>query len=485
MLDAPEELRARAANLHLAAEKLERSGEGHARRAAAAVDRAGGTTGYMQAPDYERYFRDARQAAREFDTALSLREAQRRALSDAKVLADRDRTYRPDGEHSYFRDTAIAVVPDHPEGEEARERLRRYRHELDWAVRDRTAEGEHLRAVLRDACRTADPDQHRRAFEQRTGVTSALASAGAFAAPYYLVSMWAPFLERKPFARECSREPLPPWGMTVSLPAFTGDAAASLQAEGTAIPETDPSSSTSGALGAGPTAQVSTVAGVVTVSQQLLDRSSDSQPSGSRFDTYVYRQLSLDCDRQLDLLALNSALAGAGQVTYTDTAFTLAGSGGTGHFVAALSAAKNVIEGTPGAYLEPSHIFMVPQRWELIAGWADSQGRPIILPAAADSDDDGSKPGAHYGDSTMTWGGLRVIVDPYIPTPATGADQVLVCDTREVIVFTGPRLAQCFVEPGAAALTVTLRTYQYAACLVRYPTAVQSISGTGMTAVTL
>jgi len=480
------EIRTAEANaMYNAAAKLHMSGVGHSNRAYALLEAAGGAEAYLPNEQYRSFVRDASMAAQELTAAQQLFAAEREARAHARVTRDNERVYKPDGAHSYFRDLCVSAVPDHPRAEEARERLAQHRREIEIEIADRTPEGRHMLAVVREMTRQPDADAHRRAFEARSGVTSALSSVGAFTTPFFMVSAWAPFLERKPFARECSQCSLPEYGMSVSLPAFVTDAAASLQTEGTQISETDPTSSTSGALGAGPTASVQTIAGTLTVSQQLLDRSGDSMPSGARFDAYIYRQLSLDCDRQLDMLALSAALAGAGQVAYSDTSFTLASAGGTGHFTAALSQAKANIEGTPGAYLEPSHIFMVPQRWEMIAGWADSQGRPIILPAAADSDDGGGKPGRHYGDTTMTWGGLRVTIDPNIPVPATGSDQVIVADAAEIIVFAGPRMAQAFVEPGAPTLDVTLRLYGYAACLVRYASAVQTISGSGMTPVTL
>ncbi len=43
---------------------------------------------------------------------------------------------------------------------------------------------------------------------------------------------------------------------------------------------------------------------------------------------------------------------------------------------------------------------------------------------------------------------------------------------------------EVFPEPGASLLNVTLSVYGYVGCIVRYASAVQAISGTGMVAPT-
>jgi hypothetical protein len=128
--------------------------------------------------------------------------------------------------------------------------------------------------------------------------------------------------------------------------------------------------------------------------------------------------------------------------------------------------------------LEPTAVFFTLPRWEYIAGWADGQGRPVLLPCAIGAGDQRS-----YGDTGQERSGLHVYTDPNILSlGTTSTDQALVADPTEVYVWRSPQpIIEIIPQYGAANREPLIRAYGYAGCIVRYPLAVQTIAGTSMT----
>jgi len=162
-------------------------------------------------------------------------------------------------------------------------------------------------------------------------------------------------------------------------------------------------------------------------------------------------------------------------IVYNGT-FAVGSASTTGGFAGKLAGAKNAVRGTAGAYLEPAAVFFTPSRWEYIAGWADGQGRPILLPAAGEDNP------RQYGDTGIEWGGLHVHTDPNIPLlGTTNTDQAIVADPSEVFVWkSATPTVDVFEQPGASLLNVLIRANGYAGCIVRYPSGVQAVAGTAM-----
>src|ERR1019366_2694688 len=106
-------------------------------------------------------------------------------------------------------------------------------------------------------------------------------------------------------------------------------------------------------------------------------------------------------------------------------------------------------------------VFFQPARWEFIAGWADAQGRPVLLPCPADDSP------RQYGDTGYEWGGLHCFTDPNIPAAGTTSeDQAVVLDPSEVYVWRSPQpIVQAFPQTGANLLEVTIRINGYAGCI--------------------
>jgi hypothetical protein len=312
--------------------------------------------------------------------------------------------------------------------------------------------------------------------EVRTGMTTGAGSGGSFSTPVYQVADYAPYRQfGRVFIDQCHKEPLPEYGMTVYIPHLLGPAGVSAQTEGTGVTEVDP---TAGYLSSG----VITEAGEVVISQQLLDRAGPN----FRFDVMVFDQLNRAHALQVDTFALNAALAGAGNVSYAGSQFNLVQPSGQTSFYTRIGNAKKNIADAAGTVLPATHLFATPDRWEEIEGWTDVNARPVILPTPAVAlapvavGGDGS-PTPPEGATGYKMRNLMTFEDGNIPTPAAGNDQVIVANMDEVWMFEGDKVPRTIPQTYAQNLQTLLQLYSYIACIPRYPLAVQSISGSGMT----
>ena len=434
-----------------------------------------------------------RKASRAADLA-EVRKGIVPASSAPAVEVNEPTVYGKGSPNSYFLDLVHASLPLDPANGEARERLMRASHEAAVEmVSNKDAEKRNrIRAVIAEEQRSAGKDSVRESLkraealgvtgrgELRTGMDTTSTSGGSFATPIYFVNEYAPYREAgRAFADACNKQDLPAYGMTVYIPHVTGPAAvASQSSQNTLVQETDPTAAyLSGNL--------TTLAGQVTVSQQLLDRAGP----GFQFDRLVFDQLNRDYAPKLDVQVLTAALAGAGSVPYTDsTGFHLNVANGTGGFYSKVSGAKSAIRKGAGTFLRPSHLFLDPARWEFISGWADGQARPVVVPGyagvmnavaggSADGDD------SIDGPTGYRLNGLPVFTDANIPAPTAGADQAIVGDLQEVYVFEGTPVPRVLPQTLAGDLSVLLQLYSYTTTIVRYPIGVQSIAGTGMSAI--
>lgn len=417
--------------------------------------------------------------------------------------------YGPDNpDNSYYADimrTAHGVIM--PGYTQASERLSVWAHQVEREVAEGTDEGKRATDMLRTHFRGNDADsaevtrraikeiesRGRTAIDQKNGVeersivtgggaTASAASGGAaFVSPAIFLDPYAPWREAgRSFGDSCHKETLPDWGMNLYIPAVTGPAGIGTQSpEGTAILEVDP---TFGYLNA----PVITLAGEVTVSQQQLDRAGP----GFAFDRLVFDQLNRDYNPKFDTYVLNQALAGATFQQWNGNAgsFALYNASGAGGFYGQVSKAKASIRTTPGTFLNPTHLFVRPPRWELIAAWTDANGRPLAaadyagpynaLAAGSPDGDEGIE-----GDTRWRVNGLPVFTDNNIPSlGTTGEDQAIVGDLSEVFVYEGTPVTRVVPQTLAGSLLVLLQQFSYLAVLVRYPAGIVAISGTAMSA---
>lgn len=411
------------------------------------------------------------------------------------------RTYEPGSPNSYYADLVRSSMPGFKGHHDAIKRLNTHAYEVAIEVARGSEEGKRAMSQIRELERTDNGNEADRVIREmrergNAGATrgreglgelramdSGSASGGAFVTPFYLTPKYAPYREAgRAFADQCNGMPMPEYGMTVYMPHVTAAATTGTQpGQNQGIPEGDPNA---GYL----QANVATVAGQVPVSQQLLDRAG---PNFS-FDLMVFDQLHRDLAPKVDAYAVAQALAGAGTITYTDASgFTPAARSlpGTGGFYGKVSGAKAAIRTNAGVVMNPTHLFLQPTRWEYISGWADSNGHPLVVPdyagpnnALAGGSADGDA--GVEGRTGYRLNGLPTFQDLNIPAPGTGADQAIVGNLAEIYLFESTPVQRALPQTNANTLSVLLQMYEYVAEIVPYPTAVQAIAGSGMSAIT-
>lgn len=434
-------------------------------------------------------------------SAETLTEARKRAgivTVDVSVTKEK-RTYEVGSPNSFINDLVRASYPAFPGHREANARLAQWDYETSVEMARGTQEGQRARMQIAEQRRTENGQDARDAIrvmeergnagslngpEMRTGMDTTAGSGGSFATPQYFVSDYAPYREAgRAFVDQCNKQPLPEYGMAVYLPHVTGPAGVAAQGgDNRGVQETDP---TAGYL----SNTLTTLAGQVIISQQLLDRVG---PNFS-FDKLVLDQLERDYNPKVDQYVLAQALANAGAITYTDgSGFTVTARSnpGVGGFTSKVAGAKAAIEVTQGVVMSPTHLFVQPNRWDYIEAWSDSSGRPIVVPNVAGAfnawvaGNSGDKPVPFEGDTGYKLAGLPVFKDHNIPTPGTGADQAIVGALAEVYVWEGTPVPRVIPQTYASNLSVLLDLYSYVTCIPRYPLAVQTVSGSGMAAIT-
>lgn len=417
------------------------------------------------------------------------------------AVLDEPMVYGEGSPHSYFADLARCYGPAQLSTPGAQERLAEWSHQVEREIAHDSETGRGAVKQLREKYRTENGQETRKALEDfvargrlsldmKAGVESravatgggatASASGGggaAFVTPVFYVSDYAPFREfGRAFADQCNAQPLPDYGMTVYMPYVSAKAGVASQTEGTGVNESDPSF---GYLSAG----LVTYAGEVTLSQQFLDR------AGPNFsaDRMIFDQLQRDYAPQIDTYTITQALAAAqtsGNWTGNSGAFVLNVTSGSGGFEGQVRKGKGKIKTTQGTVMNPTHLFLDPNRYEYIAGWSDSQGRAVVVPdyagpmnalANSGNDDAGIE-----GYTQTRFAGLPVYCDGNLPTPATGHDQAVVACMPEVYLYEGPTVMRVVPQTLAGNLQSLLQLYAYVAVLIRYPNGVYTILGTGM-----
>lgn len=302
-------------------------------------------------------------------------------------------------------------------------------------------------------------------------------SGGSFATPVYFVNQYAPWVEYgRAFINETNLNPLPDYGMTVYLPQITGGAGISPQStQNTPINETDP---TAGYLSSG----LTTEAGQVTISQQILDRAGPN----FQFDVMVFDQLRRDYNAKIDLFVMNQVLAtsGIGSVNYTGT-FALTAANGASSFRTKVAQAKANTASTVGTVTTATHLYVTDPRWEFIDAYTDSTGRPVTVSPQAGPFNavvaGGDNSPIAEGNTGFKMAGLNVFADSGIPTAGTTTqDQAIVARMKEIYVWEGAPVTRTLPQTLGNQLSVLLQLFNYAAVIVRYPKAVNVISGTAM-----
>lgn len=369
------------------------------------------------------------------------------------VITSEPRVYGPGSDASYFQDIALAAMQA-PPSEEARKRLTRYATELDREIADpNSPEGRRALQLKRENRRSSDR------VEQRAGASST--SIAGFTTPVYLVDEWAAYRSpARSFTDQTTKLPLPPFGLQVNVPSFTGASLVGTQTELSGVSDLSPT-------GSNISTSLVTQAGQVAISQQLFDRGG---LSGMAFDKIILKQISLQLDAAVDTYVLTQALATAATVSDSN-GITMA------YFYQDLALAREKLSDTAGTCLLATHLFTTSDFFGYITRQVDSQLRPILPPdsgaivAASQIDDPqwASWTGVHLGQ-------MRWHTDDNIPASGSNT-QLLVARPEEVYVFDGEQLSFAYPETVAGSLSVIVGLRSYVGVIIRYPKAIAAISG--------
>ncbi len=276
-------------------------------------------------------------------------------------------------------------------------------------------------------------------------------------APYFIGELFAVAARAKSVLPRLMRiEPLPEFGMSVAAPRLTSGAGVSVHTDNAAVQETDPAEERIND-------PVGQIAGLVDVSEQLLER---SDPPVA--DAAIAAELGSALGSELDLQILT-------------------GTGATGHLRGLLALAGTT---TSVAYTDAS-----PTRDELFAA--------IMQLAATITTANGSPPDIALmaarrlfwltippaGAAPLKWpDGLTPVGVPSMPTTrgaGTNQDAIVLFDSRELPLLLGPVTIDVFPDPGSGSLTARIVARQYAAVMAsRRPEAIGVLEGTGLAAPT-
>jgi hypothetical protein len=367
------------------------------------------------------------------------------------------------------------------------ERLRRHAEDVGRALQERSAYGQAIErsylAKYRQDDRMLSHEaltrgrQELRGLATGGGATASASGGGAasFLPPAILMNAWATF--RSPhtsFVDQLNHDvALPSYGGMVYIPTWTSGTTVATHTELAAVAEGDPVSGyVSGA--------VVEKAGMLTVSQAFIDRAGP----GISGDVFAWQQLKEQLGAQVDLYAIQQALANAQAVTNAGS-FALTSASGVGGLLGDLKKAKSKLTDTAGVRIRATHAFATSDLVDYATGWADAQGRPVfepafddnLLPIRAGGDPDGE------GYSGYVLSGLALFADDSIPV--SGSDtQVIVTRPRAILQLESAPITYLAPQGSASNLESVLGVRQYIATVPRYPSAVSVVSGAAYAAAT-
>jgi HK97 family phage major capsid protein len=311
--------------------------------------------------------------------------------------------------------------------------------------------------------------------EQRAGLTTANGAGGEMVPPLWLVNDFIKFARAgRVTANLIPTLPLPAGTDSINIPKInTGTAVANMTGQNTGITETDLTTTSV-------SSSVYTIAGGQTVSLQLLEQSPIS------IDEAVLSDLSAAYAVQLN----SGILIGTGS---TGTPVGIMGLAGTNAVTLTLttaagfnSAIANAIQQVhTNRFMPADTIVMHPRRWGWLTAQSDTQGRPLVVPAANSpmnsvANQDGVAAQGYVG----TMQGLPVYVDALIPTnlgAGTNQDAVIVGRFADLILWESDIRAEAFTQTYAQNMSVFLRLYNYASFQAgRYPASLSIINGAGL-----
>ena len=366
-------------------------------------------------------------------------------VTEARVsVKSEPMTYRQGGQHSYFKDLAMAHAPGIGDMD-ARSRLQRHAAEVA--------------LELRTVSRT-------------DGAGSG--GAGDFVPPLYLIQQYIAVARAGRVTADLAQQfELPAGTDSINLPKINSGTSVTGTTDNSAVSNTDMVTSTV-------TAPVNTYAGQMVSSLALLEQ------SPIQFDQVVFQDLISAHGQKIGDAVINGAgTSGVHEgiitntavngITYTATTPTAAG------VYAAVAQGISSVART--RFLPPNAVIMNPARWYWFVSQVDSNGRPFVVPnGGAPYNAAGIATDVQAQGAVGTMAGVPVFLDPNISaTYSTNQDRIIVARTSDLAMFNGPIRTRVLFETDANTMGVRFQVYSYSAFTSRrYSSAVAVVSGTGL-----
>jgi hypothetical protein len=502
--------RAKAQDARVVAKRLSLGAETNVQKAAQAIE--GREAEYLD----DQTFATFRSAV---SSALSMSEQAKRARRLAKQhtraeqklrasVKSEPKPYGPESRNSWFVDRAIAAQPDATvlpaiagvgagrfgdiSPAEVHERMRRHAIDVRRAVLKRNRWGKQIERQLREQKRQDDAQVHERRYredlkslrEDRTlttggGVTaSSPASFAAFVAPAFILQQYAVFRDAaRTFADQCGTWPMPDFGMELYVPYFATGAAASQQVEGSGVSDATPTTALQGA-------QVQTVSGEVAITQQLRDRGYSGRGS---FDEVIAAQLGQQLAARVNILALNTVIAGGAAVSGASS-WTWS-TQGIAPLYQDIAKGREVLTDTAGVLLRPTHFFSTSDFYSWVSRQTDATTfRPTFLPMfapgfpIATGADDGpqstrDRPKWSRFTGSVLPGGVLWLTDDAIPPSGSNTQLIVSAPDQSVLLSESTPTLSVYPETFAPNLTSLATLRSYVAVITRHASGTAVITG--------
>ena len=320
----------------------------------------------------------------------------------------------------------------------------------------------------------------RHAVEMRVNPNNVLGTGGEFTPPGYLIQDYVTAAKiGRHFADLVGSTPIPRGISQINIPRLI-DTDILGQDTGVQAANADPTTGND-PTSAYNTSPVVSIAGNLTVSQQLYD-----QTPSPGFDTIGFTELTKDYNavmngQMVNGTGTNGQLTGLANFSFL-TANSVSGASvpsgltGASNMIAALwpllgQAAANV--GNNRGH-RPDFWLMAPRRWFAIAGSLDQQSRPIMSPSAQSPDNLQGSITAGGPHAVSNIHGIPVYTEGAIPvttyaggavsgTIGTLADTVYCGRVADTYLFESPPMIQASVNATAGTLQVRLSLHRYVA----------------------
>ena len=352
----------------------------------------------------------------------------------AVTVTREERTYRPDGDHDFFRDAMRA----------------RFDHDADATGRLSRARDEALAE-----------------YRSTTG------NFGGLVVPQYLTSQFASVLvSGRPFLSNVTQVALPADGMNLTIPrGATGTSVAAQETQNTAV--ANQTYTTSDLV-----VPVRTFAGQQVVSRQSIDR-------GTGIADILLGDLYQQYATKTNVSAIGGDGSGGGHygVLNTTSVQTAAWTGTTGaSLVASLHNALGKVN--TSRFAAADLIVMHPRRWAWLCAQSDTAGRPLVQIDGPGFNAQGNGDAAGYG-RVGSVAGVSVVTDAGVPInlgASTDEDRIIVTRRADNLFMedAGAPVGLQLEEVLADQLSVRMVAFGYSAFTAgRYPVASCVLQGTG------